>query len=134
MTPVHYSKNSRILTEKLRAPARAWRARQQKRAVNPRCAGGEDNGTINRCPLINHGLIALTVQFAMMKPTDWNRIFVADLSAERARLGKANMADFARRPAADEADLRRHIFAVLFVTQTNRLDGSAPRGRRWLVA
>jgi hypothetical protein len=25
----------------------------------------------------------------MMEPTDWNRIFITDFSAERARLGKA---------------------------------------------
>jgi hypothetical protein len=50
-----------------------------------------------------------------------------------ARLGKANMVRFARRPAANEAGLRRHIFAVPFVTQANRLDGSASRGCQWLA-
>ena len=61
------------------------------------------------------------MQFAVMEPADWNRIFVADLSAKRTRLGEANMVRFAWRPAADDAGLRRHIFAMLFVAQTNGL-------------
>ena len=35
------------------------------------------------------------MQFAVMEPADRDRIFVADLSAERARLGKAKVVGFA---------------------------------------
>ena len=41
--------------------------------------------------------IAVAMQFAMVKPTDGDRVFVADVAAERARLGKANLMGFGRR-------------------------------------
>jgi hypothetical protein len=35
--------------------------------------------------------IAVAVQFAVMRPTDWDRVLVADSSAEGSGLGKAEM-------------------------------------------
>ena len=70
----------------------------------------------------------------MMEPADRNRIFVADLSTERTRLGKANVVRFARRPAADEARLRRNKSAVLLVPQANGLGDETPRVPRRLIA
>ena len=57
-------------------------------------------------------------------------ILVADLAAERARLGEANVMRFARRPAADNAGLRGYELAVLLVAQANGLprDASASWG------
>jgi hypothetical protein len=60
------------------------------------------------------------VQFAVMEATDWNRIFIADFSAERARPGEAEMMRLARRSAAGQAGLRGDELAVLLVTQPNR--------------
>ena len=75
----------------------------------------------------------IAVQFAVMEPTDWNRIFVADLSTKRTRLGKANMVRFARRPATNDAGLRRNIFTVLLLTQANGLGDETTRMRRGLI-
>ena len=41
----------------------------------------------------------------MMEPADWDRVFVADLAAERAGLSKANVMRFGGRPTADNAGL-----------------------------
>ena len=60
-----------------------------------------------------------------MEPADGDRVFVADLSAERAGLGKANVMRFGRRPAADNAWLRGDELAVLLVAQTNGLRRNA---------
>ena len=76
-----------------------------------------------------------------MEPADGNGVFVADLAAERTRLGEANVVCFARRPAAYDAGLGCHIFAVLLVAQPDgfcsysaatarRLLGQNDRGRR----
>src|SRR5271163_2640209 len=77
----------------------------------------------------------------MVQATDWNRVLVADLTAERARLGEANVVRFARRPAAYDAWLGCHIVAVLLVAQPDgfcsyaaatarRLLGQNDQGRR----
>ena len=39
----------------------------------------------------------------MMDAADRNRVFVADLAAERSRLGEANVMRFGGRAAADDA-------------------------------
>ena len=57
----------------------------------------------------------------MMEAADWDRVFVADLAAERAGLSKANVVRFGGRAAADDAGLRRDEFAVLLVAQTDGL-------------
>ena len=57
----------------------------------------------------------------MMDAADWDGVFVADLAAERARLGKANVVRFGGRAAADDAGLRGDEFAVLLVAQTDGL-------------
>jgi hypothetical protein len=46
------------------------------------------------------GLVAVAVQIAVMNPADRDRIFVADLGAKRARLGKANVIRFGGRVAS----------------------------------
>ena len=65
------------------------------------------------------------MQLAMVEATNWDGVFVADLAAERARLGKANVMRLARRPAADDAGLGCYIFAVLLVAQANGLRRNA---------
>ena len=61
----------------------------------------------------------------MMEPADRDRVFVADLAAERARLGKADVMGFRGRAAADDARLRGDELAVLFVAQANGLSDNA---------
>ena len=58
-----------------------------------------------------------------MKPTDRNRVLVADFSAECARLSEANVMRLSWRPAADDAGLRGDKFAVLLVAQANGFGG-----------
>ena len=43
------------------------------------------------------------MQFAVVEPAKRDRVLVADLAGQRARLGKANMVRLARRAAADDA-------------------------------
>ena len=61
------------------------------------------------------------MQFAMMCATDGDRVFVADLSSERAGLGKTKMVRVGRRAAAHDAGLAGHEFAMLLVAQANGL-------------
>ena len=61
------------------------------------------------------------MQVAMMDAADWDRILVADFSAERAGLGETNVMCLGRRPAADHTWLRRNEPAVLLVTKANGL-------------
>ena len=58
-----------------------------------------------------------------MEATDGDRVLVADFSAERARLGEANMMRLARPPAADDARLCGDELAVLLVAQADGLWG-----------
>jgi len=51
----------------------------------------------------------------MMEPADGDGVFVADLPAERARLGKANVMGFGRRTAADDTGLRGDELAVVLI-------------------
>ena len=64
----------------------------------------------------------------MMKPADWDCVFVAHLSAERAGLSKANVMRFGRRAAANNAGLRGDELAVLLIAQANgfRCNATAP--------
>jgi hypothetical protein len=64
-----------------------------------------------------------------MKPTDWDRVLVADFSTERSRLGEADVMRLAWRPAADDARLRRDESAMFLVAQSNGLGGHATRPR-----
>jgi len=61
------------------------------------------------------------MQFAMMRATDRDRVFVADLSSERAGLGRTKMVGFSRRAAAHDAGLAGHESSMLLVTQANGL-------------
>ena len=65
------------------------------------------------------------MQFAVMEPADRDRVFVADLAPQRARLSEPKVMGFRRRPAADHAGLHSDILAVLLVAQANRLGGDA---------
>jgi hypothetical protein len=67
------------------------------------------------------------MQFAMVKPTDRDCIFVADLAAERARLSKTKVMRFRGCSPADHAGLRGDKFAVLLVTQPDGLGREATR-------
>ena len=69
-----------------------------------------------------------TVQFTMMDPANCDGVFVADLSAESARLRKANVMHFGGRAAAYDARLSGDEFAVLLVAQTNGLRRNAGDG------
>jgi len=69
------------------------------------------------------------MQLAMVEATNWDVVFVADLAAEHALLGKANVMRLARRPAADEARLGCYIFAVLLVAQAKGLRRNAATAR-----
>ena len=75
------------------------------------------------------GFVTVSVQFPVMEPADGNCVFVANLSAERARLGEANVMRFRGCPAADDTGLRGDELAVFFVTQANgfRRYATAPR-------
>jgi hypothetical protein len=83
------------------------------------------------------------VQIAVVQPADRNRVFVADLTAERAGLGETNVVGFGRRAAINDAGLRGDELAVLFVAQPNGLGRNAatarasPRqddkSRRWVL-
>ena len=61
------------------------------------------------------------MQFAMMRATDRDGIFVADLSSERAGLGESKMMRIRRRAAAYDAGLAGYEFAMLLVAQANGL-------------
>jgi hypothetical protein len=54
-----------------------------------------------------------------MQPADGDCIFVADFSAERPRLGEANVMRFGGRPAADDAGLSGDELAVFLVAQAD---------------
>src|SRR5271165_4129242 len=62
-----------------------------------------------------------------MKPAYGDRVFVADFSAERPRLGEANVMRFGGHPAADGAGLGGDEFAMFLVAQANRLRRDATR-------
>ena len=61
----------------------------------------------------------------MVEPTNRNCEFVAHLSPERARLGKAQVMRVGRCPAANNAGMGRHEPAVLLVAQADGLCGNA---------
>jgi hypothetical protein len=61
------------------------------------------------------GLVAVTMEFAVMAATDRHCVFIADFSAMRARLGEAKMMRVGRGATADDAGLCSHEFAVLLV-------------------
>jgi hypothetical protein len=67
------------------------------------------------------GLVAVAVQFAVVQATDRDRVFVADLSANRTRLGEANVVRFGRRAAANDAGLGGDELAVFLVAQAKSL-------------
>src|SRR5271167_5193098 len=67
----------------------------------------------------------IAVEIPVMEAADGDRVFVADLTAQGARLGEANVVRFAWRPAAHNAGLRRDISAVLLVAKPDRFCGHA---------
>ena len=68
------------------------------------------------------------MQFPVMEPADWDRVFVADLAAKRARLREANVVRFGGGPAANDAGLEGDKLAVFLVAQTNGFRRNATRG------
>ena len=60
-----------------------------------------------------------------MKPTNRDRVFVADFPAEGAGLSEANMMGFARHPTADDTGQSGDELAVLPVAQANGLLNAA---------
>ena len=61
----------------------------------------------------------------MVEAADRNRVLVADLSSERARLGEADVMRLGGGPAADDAGLSGDELAVLLVAQPDRLGHEA---------
>ena len=70
------------------------------------------------------------MQFAMVRAAQRHRVFVADLAAQRARLGKRQMMGVRRLLGANQAGLRADEFEVLFVAAADGLGdgGSAIAG------
>jgi hypothetical protein len=77
--------------------------------------------------LAHHDAVAIAMQFAMVRATEGDRIFVADLPPECAGLGKTKVVRVGRRAATHDAGLTGHESGVLLVAQTNGLahDGAA---------
>ena len=80
-----------------------------------------DRNGIDVDPRPPRRLIAVAMQFAMMRATDGDRVFVADLSSERAGLGESKMMRVGRRAAAHDAGLAGHESGMLLVAQANGL-------------
>src|SRR3984957_8400280 len=77
------------------------------------------------------------MQFAVMEPAHGDRVFVADLAPQPARLSEPKVVGFRRGPAADHAGLRSDVLAVLLVAQANRPGGHAAAscvrlGKQWV--
>ena len=70
-------------------------------------------------------LIAVAVEFPAMGPTDRDSLFVAPLSAKRARLGEADVMDFRWHAPAHDTGQLCDEFTVLFVAEPNDLLGDA---------
>ena len=66
-------------------------------------------------------LIAVPMKLMMMSPTERDRELVADLAAQRRILREAQMMGVTRSSPADEANMLRHIFEVVAITQPARL-------------
>jgi hypothetical protein len=74
------------------------------------------------------GLVARAVQFAVMKPTDRDGVFVADFPAEGSGLGEANVMRFARHAPADDARLGGDEPAMFLVAHQGRNDNRRSDG------
>ena len=72
----------------------------------------------------------MPVQLAMMDTANWNRELVADLAAERAWLGEAQVVGICGRTAAHQAGLGGDELAVVLVAQTDGLGGYANAASR----
>jgi hypothetical protein len=70
------------------------------------------------------------MQLAMVEAADGNRVFVADLSSERAGLREAQMMRFSRRAAAYDARLSHYEFAVLAIAKGDGLGHEAAESAR----
>jgi hypothetical protein len=84
-----------------------------------------DRNGIDVDPRPPRRLVAVAMQFAMMRATDGDRVFVAGLSSERAGLGKTKMVRVGRRAAAHDARLAGHESGMLLVAQANGLPNDA---------
>jgi hypothetical protein len=70
------------------------------------------------------------MQFAMVGATNWYGKLIADFHAERPWLGKTQMMGVGRAAATDDAGLRRHELAMLFVAATEFFGQDAQPARR----
>src|SRR5664280_1349095 len=80
-----------------------------------------DRQRIDLYPLPPCRLVAMPVQLAVMDTAYRDGELVADLAAERPRLGKTQMVSIGRGAAAHHAGLGGHEFAVVLVAQPNGL-------------
>src|SRR5579872_948219 len=78
--------------------------------------------------------IAMSMDFAVMQPADGHRVLIANLSAERARLGEAQMMSVGREPAANETRQGGDKSQVLFVAQANDLARNGRMRRAFFLA
>src|ERR1700722_14489198 len=69
------------------------------------------------------------MQFTMMRATDRDGVFVADLSPERPGLGKAKIMRVGRGASAYDAWLPRDEFSMFLVAQANGVGHDAGAGR-----
>jgi hypothetical protein len=74
------------------------------------------------------------VQIAVVQPADRDRVFVADLTAERAGLGETNVVGFGRRAATNDAGLRGDELAALLIAQANSFRCDATAASFWFLA
>ena len=65
--------------------------------------------------------VAVAMEFAMVRATDGDRVFVADLPPERAGLRKAKMMRVRRGASAYDARLPGDEFTMFLVAQANGL-------------
>src|SRR5271163_4741700 len=76
---------------------------------------------VNGCLLPPSGLIAVSVELAMMPPAQGDGELIADLAAKCTGLRKAQVVGIAGLAATDKAGLMSHLPDVLAIPHTARL-------------
>ena len=79
------------------------------------------------------GLIAATMDLAMVPSAQRDSELVADLAAERAALSKAQMMRIRRLPTANQAGLLGHESDVMSVTDRDAAPATSTRSCRWTL-
>ena len=95
-----------------------------RRAIGPRMQPepARDRQRIDLGLLPPRGFVTMPVQLSMVDTAHWDSEFVADLAAQRAWLGKAQMVGVCGQTAANQAGLGGDELAVVLVAQTDGLD------------